>query len=36
MQFSFWKINLLLGFQSPYCQKEIKEMVLACEEAPNN
>lgn len=27
MQFSYWKVNLLLGFQSPYCKMEIKEMV---------
>lgn len=29
MQFSYWKVNLLLGFQSPYCKMEIKEMALA-------
>ena len=29
MQFSYWKVKLLLGFQSPYCKTEIKEMVSA-------
>lgn len=36
MQFSYWKVNLLLGFQSPYCSMEIKETVLACEETTIN
>lgn len=34
MQFSYWKVNLL-GFHSPYCKMEIKEMVLAEEETTN-
>ena len=35
MQFSYWKVKLL-GFQSPYCKTEIKEMVSAEEGTANN
>lgn len=35
MQFSYWKVSLLLGFQCPYCKMEIKEMALVCEEITN-
>lgn len=35
MQFSYWKVSLLGGFQSPYCKVERKEMALVCEEITN-